>query len=141
MASQGGECEPTNEYPSSSSTATANESELTQPYDRSQQDPLDRAFKSMILKIARQLDASNKETICFLYSDQLDPDGKSMSGLSMLDKLEKAGVFHAQNITDLINLLKQCGRLDIVHKYVTPYRKTVHDASEPTQENHGEGHL
>ena len=136
MASQSDDCA---KYPGSGSSgvSTANESELTQAYP--QPDPQsDAEFKRLVVKIAKQLGDRDRETISYIHRDELGPDGSSMTGLNMLDKLEKAGVFHAGNIAPLVKLLRDdCGRHDIVNKHLEPYRKN-HADHDQVQQDPGE---
>ena len=135
MASPNSDYHPTAEYPGSSGVSTTNESELTQAYP--QPGPLNADFKSLVVKIAKQLSDDDKETIRYLRRSELGPDGSSMTGLNMLDTLEKAGVFHARNIAPLVKLLKDdCGRHDLINDYLEPYRKN--HADDRVQEDPGE---
>jgi hypothetical protein len=114
------------EYPDSSGASSAtNESVLTQLYP--QPSGADGEFRSVIVKIAKQLDARNRETISYLKCEELGPDGEEMSELAMLVKLEKAGLFHAQDTANLEALLGECDRHDLVNKYLKPYRRKLAD--------------
>ena len=126
MASQNGDIDDDSiamaEYPGSSGASVTNESVLTQRYP--QPSDADREFKSVVVKIAKQLDASDRETICYLKSEELGPDREKMTALAMLEKLEKAGLFHAQDTANLEKLLEDdCGRCDLVNKYLKPYHR------------------
>ena len=118
----------TAEYPGSSGASATNESVLTQR--RYPPSGADREFKSVIVKIAKQLDASNRSTISYLMREYLGPDGDKMTGLDMLAKLEKAGLFHAQDTAKLEKLLKDCDRLDLVNDYLKPYHRKYTDLAK-----------
>ena len=108
------------ESASDSGVFTTNESALTQPYP--QRSAADGDFRSVIVKIAKQLGAKDRETISYLMSEELGPDREKLTGLGMLMGLEKAGVFHARDTTKLEKLLgPECGRHDLVNKYLKPY--------------------
>ena len=139
MASQS---DPTAEYPGSSGASTANDSVLTQPYYQPA-DPSNVEFKSVVVNIAKQLDVGNRETIYYFHDETLGPDGKSMSGLSILMELEKVGLFHAGDTAKLAKLLEDCGRKDLITKYLEPYcRKFADDlAQQGSQPLDGEDHI
>ena len=132
MASQRSHSDPiaATKYPGSSGVSTTNESELTQFYPQSS-DSLAAEFKCVVVKIARQLDARDRETIGYLKSEELGPDREEMTGLSMLVELEKAGMFYARDTTNLVKLLEDCGRCDLVNKYLKPYRRKFADDLAP----------
>ena len=118
------------QYPGSSGVSTTNELEPTQFYPQSS-DPLAAEFKHVVVKIAKQLNARDRETIGYLESEELGPDREEMTGLSMLMELEKAGMFHARDTTNLVKLLEDCGRLDLVNKYLKPYSRKFADDLAP----------
>ena len=118
----------TAEYPGSSGASATNESVLTQRYPPS---GADREFKSVIVKIAKQLDASNRSAISYVMGEKLGPDGDKMTGLDMLAKLEKAGLFHAQDTANLEKLLEDdCDRCDLVNDYLKPYHRKYTDLAK-----------
>ena len=138
MASQS---DPTAEYPGSSGASTASDSTLTQPYYQPV-DPLNAEFKRVVVNIAKQLDAGNRETIYYFCSETLGPDRDNMSGLSMLMELEKAGLFHARDTGKLAKLLGDCGREDLINKHLEPYRrKFADDLAQEDSPLDGEDHI
>ena len=83
------------------------------------------------MKIAKQLDTNNLETISYLMREKLGPDRENMTGLAMLERLEKEGLFHAQSTANLEELLEECGRYDLINKHLKPYcRKFAEPAKE-----------
>ena len=116
------------EYPGSSGASATNESVLTQRYP--QPSDADREFNSVVVKIAKQLDAENLETISFLMREELGPDREKLSGLAIFERLEKEGLFHAQDTANLEKILGECGRRDLVNKHLKPYRRKFADPAK-----------
>ena len=110
------------EYPGSSGASATNESVLTQRYPPPS-DAASSKFKSVIVKIGNQLEPSDRKSISYLKSEELGPNRKKMTGLDMLERLEKAGLFHAQDTANLEELLGECGRYDLINKHLKPYRR------------------
>ena len=73
-----------------------------------------RNFRRIVVNIAEQLSDEDKEKIRYLYKNKLGGDGSNMTGLAMMEKLHKTGVFLQTNIKPLMKLLEDCGRHDLV---------------------------
>lgn len=111
------------ELPCSSGTSTTDELAPTQLYYQPS-DPLASEFRqSVTMRIAQQLNEEDKAGICHLYRYEVGPETRNVMGINLLEKLEKAGVFHARCITRLEKLLKDINRYDLYNMYLEPYYK------------------
>lgn len=92
-------------------------------------------FRRLLVQLADELEDAEDDIpqkIRFLYKNKLGRGKSKLSTLGMLERLEEKGVFSADDLEPLEELMKNVGRHDLINDYVKPYR-TVKRASQSTQ--------
>ena len=75
-------------------------------------------FHRKVVKVAQELSDDDIENIVYLYRKKLGKKRRSMTALSILEKLQEKGVFSAGDVEPLIELLRDdCGRDDLATKF------------------------